>query len=855
MVLGASTTLGIASCGSKKPTAIVLAVSTEGRVPVDVDQLEIHVVRSGSDSFVESYTLPADAPIPGTLTVQSRDASDSSPIAVTVTAKSTKKGTFTILRTARLGFQEEHTKLLRLPLRYSCVDFPCADGQSCLGGACVDASVEVSTLPEFQPSIPVFVSKGQGACFDKDACLAGAKPLVVTGDATACSFAVPSGDYNVFMSWASAPDNPVVVEQDQAEGYVARGSTATLAPGLCGALFGAGKTPPRAAGISVATTCKTKAPDDSICVTTPSSGMDAGLDAAKDAQGGDGSTAEAGVDGGIKDASADAPVGDAGGPLMPTAPDSSGATIPAGSYPPGTVFTVTDFVPLGATLPASVPAIPSQFQQAGDVYLFQPDNTVFSAPVKVHVHYSVPLANLTLLTAEPGAGVWSMVAQPMVNGAFVDATVSHFSYFVVVGAPSPIDASVDAPADASDDAEGGSTAPECAPEKCSQVPGMDGGTYVQHCDGSCTGLAAFSCNCASADPSSCFCASGKSAPSCAAGSLSDCGYPVTCNASFSTDTKNCGYCGHDCGTQACKNGVCVVDTLTLGANNLAAADWATDGASIYFTAVFPPGVYSVPLGGAAAETPIATNQSSPYGLAIDAANVYWRNADGKVYSVSKKGGTPNQIGAGATWFSGPSTYHTLAVDSTSVYWAVQPSSGLGIVYATDIGGTGQTITLASDSNVQGSIGVDATNVYYTGRDANNDGSVLMVPKTGGKSVVLATFKGDQHHDLVIGPDGVYVNGFAQLYKLDFGAPSTPVVVWDPTVVGGLASVDNVAFDATYVWWTDFVGGRLWARPLAGGLPRVFTSGLFEPSLILLEPNHVAWESAGGAGRMPKSVFP
>jgi hypothetical protein len=132
----------------------------------------------------------------------------------------------------------------------------------------------------------------------------------------------------------------------------------------------------------------------------------------------------------------------------------------------------------------------------------------------------------------------------------------------------------------------------------------------------------------------------------------------------------------------------------------------------------------------------------------------------------------------------------------------------------------------------------------------------MLPKSGGTSNEIATFTGDQLRDLVIGPDGIYTVGFASIYKIALGGPSTPVVVWDPTAVGGLAGANNLAFDSTYLWWTDFVGGRVWAKPLIGGPARVFSSGWFEPGLILSEPDHLAWIPAGQAPRrMPKNVFP
>lgn len=867
ITLGAAATVGIASCSAKPPTAIVVAVSTEGRVPKEIDQVQITISRSGPAGFEHTYDLPADAPIPGTLTVESRDEADLSPVSVSISARKIGNPKWTILRNARLGFIEGHTKLLRMPLRYSCLQFPCPDGQSCVAGQCTDPGVDVASLPEFVPGTPVYVTTG-GACFDKETCLDKSSPVVVEGDAASCSFPAPTGKFNLFMTWWTAPDNPAVVEQDGREGFSIATGRVHLAKGLCAAIFPSAGAMPRVVAVSVSTRCETKPADQPVCVPPSDVGHDAGAPDANGLDAGlDGSTADASAEGGT-DASID------GGPVTLKTTDNSGAFIPAGSYPPATPpFQVLDVAPLGSPFPSGVPAIPQGLTQAGDVYSFTPHGTQFTQPVTVQIHYLLSLAGLTLLTAEPNASAWTMVPSTQSQG-FLYAKVTAFSFFVVAGKPgvdagtdasidAPDDVAIDSPSDAADDA----MAPTCSKPQCNKGTDADGGTFVAGCAGSCAGVpTSYQCSCASPDPASCFCSNGKSAPGCLTGSLDDCGFPLTCNADVSKDPQNCGYCGHDCGGQKCgMYGSCTPDTFLLGTSNPVTLpnEWASDQVSLFYVDLYAGTVNQVPIGGAAPGAPknvIVSGQKTPHAIALNASEVFWRNGgDGTVWKAAKDGANPTQIGKGAVWFSGPSTYHTLAVDADSVYWTVEPSSGYGFVYSAPTGG-GPTTILANDAYMSGTIGVDATTVYFTtfggaGGNAELHSVPKLGPTDGGPSTLLASFPNDQLRDLLVTATGIYVTGYGNVYFVPL-AGGTPQVVWDSSKVGSLAGPNMLAVDATALWWTDFVGGRVWTMPLAGGPARVFSQGAFEPGLLLLNAGYVIWEQSGGpALRLPKSAVP
>lgn len=270
-------------CASKKPTELMVAVSSEGTVPKEIDGLEVEVQRGDSTPFFQIYSLDpasATAGLPGTIALSNGDGSDSSP--VTVVIRGTMAGKRRVLRQATLGFSENKTKLLKMPLRYSCFDFPtmCDPGTSCKGGECAPDAIDVATLPDFSPD-QVFGVQGSSACFDDrlTECLTaktevplaplmaatttdctvalgavtgtglggasgassqgGAAPVGAAGSAGLLDAPATSG-LNVAVHWKRAgdPEKLTVLDFDKQEGwqYTPNKDGFTLARGLCEAV-------------------------------------------------------------------------------------------------------------------------------------------------------------------------------------------------------------------------------------------------------------------------------------------------------------------------------------------------------------------------------------------------------------------------------------------------------------------------------------------------------------------------------------------------------------------------------------------------------------------------------------------
>jgi hypothetical protein len=237
-IVAAAITVGaiLPACRDEDGGRVVLAVSNEARVPDDVDALEILVERGGASRFAQRYVLQRGQPLPGTLAVENESVSRD-PVTVTVRVqRSDQPGTWRITRKARFSFAKEKTKLLRLPLRYVCLDVVCEADATCIGGVCGSPDVDVDALPDFGSNEEV-LGPPEGVkdttCFDAEACLSGAMEVAVDG----CTF-VPgaaAGSFNVGLRWKAAALT-VVLEPDPQEGYSATSELVTLSSGACAAV-------------------------------------------------------------------------------------------------------------------------------------------------------------------------------------------------------------------------------------------------------------------------------------------------------------------------------------------------------------------------------------------------------------------------------------------------------------------------------------------------------------------------------------------------------------------------------------------------------------------------------------------
>jgi sugar lactone lactonase YvrE len=144
---------------------------------------------------------------------------------------------------------------------------------------------------------------------------------------------------------------------------------------------------------------------------------------------------------------------------------------------------------------------------------------------------------------------------------------------------------------------------------------------------------------------------------------------------------------------------------------------AMAGGTVYWTS-YPNGtpgsgaVLSVPVGGGTV-TKLASNETAPVAIAVDANAVYW-TAGTALKKFALGGGTAVTLATGQGLAG-------LAVDAQSVYFADNAS---GTVSKVALGG-GAAVTIAAGQNYPMGVAVDSTSVYWT---SYGGGSVSMAPK-------------------------------------------------------------------------------------------------------------------------------
>ena len=159
------------------------------------------------------------------------------------------------------------------------------------------------------------------------------------------------------------------------------------------------------------------------------------------------------------------------------------------------------------------------------------------------------------------------------------------------------------------------------------------------------------------------------------------------------------------GIMACPKSGCWGSPTLLSPGD--ARQLVSDGTSLFWTAVDGTQVMKDAIAGGTATT-LYSGHSEPYGIAVDAKDVYFTTFEGPVMKCAI-GGCNN---APTTLVSGPLGATLLAMDATSVYWIVNNDESNAQIMKCAKTGCATPTVLATGRDDPLAIATDGTDVYW-----------------------------------------------------------------------------------------------------------------------------------------------
>jgi hypothetical protein len=256
----AAALFGITGCVHEDDsTQITIAVTTETAIPKELDQFTLNVTDAqGSVRTDLTYDVATQSFFPQTLAVFPQNAGSlDAPFQVSVQGQA--GATQVVLRSATVSYVAGRTLLLPMSLRMACFEvFDCKADESCVGGECVPATVDSTSLLDYSDAL-VFAADAP-TCFDEATCLDTNNKKEVVFQGTGCTFPIPAGDVNVAIQWDAALARAIALpSNDPREGWTRIDSTtAELSPGVCAAKNAAHGVSNRANAVYTYTGCAAK---------------------------------------------------------------------------------------------------------------------------------------------------------------------------------------------------------------------------------------------------------------------------------------------------------------------------------------------------------------------------------------------------------------------------------------------------------------------------------------------------------------------------------------------------------------------------------------------------------------------
>jgi virginiamycin B lyase len=214
---------------------------------------------------------------------------------------------------------------------------------------------------------------------------------------------------------------------------------------------------------------------------------------------------------------------------------------------------------------------------------------------------------------------------------------------------------------------------------------------------------------------------------------------------------------------------------------------------------------------------IATGaSSSPCGMAVDGAHVYWSDSGIRIGRANLDG-----TGVDHSFITGENSCG-VAVDGSHVYWRSRFSdtpltpgtAGTGAMGRANLDGTGVDESFITGLDFPGDLAVDASHLYWTNSSPDQIGYLYGGPNRIGRANL----------------DGTGV---------------------DETFIGSAPSITGLAVDDAHIWWAfeGRFGGAIMRANLDGtGAESVIGGEDFFPCGVTVNDTHVYWSAGGAIGR-------
>lgn len=304
----------------------------------------------------------------------------------------------------------------------------------------------------------------------------------------------------------------------------------------------------------------------------------------------------------------------------------------------------------------------------------------------------------------------------------------------------------------------------------------------------------------------------------------------SCNGDLTQDPHHCGRCGHDCLGGACAAGKCSPLVIADGLSSPVGV--AVDDASVYWVTSTPAdtNVGRAAKSGADRRTLYTTDTwRSPSQLAVDASHVFYASNRGAIVSVDK--GT----GAFALLAQDPLGPRGLALDvaTATIVWVDELP---GLSSASTSGASSKLLARIAGADVA----LDATNVFVGGT------GLRRIPRAGCPNASdcgapLAT--GTVRHVVV---DDAYLAGADEsgVFQMRKDGGERVLVSSDLS--------EGVAMDREWVYWsTSTANGVVSRRRKDCALVEVLATGQAFPSAITVDDGAVYWCARGAVMKVAK----